>query len=206
LTAFTDVPWNAPYYERLGWRRLGQSDLTPGLAAIREHETARGLDITKGIVHIRAWIHARPTTNSGLSCRSALPHAAATSSAGSSVSTTGQPKHDREGAAYDECGVLRGTGALTRRNEAPRRAPSRGRSSATKPRPQHGVIAISNSVGPTATHQRVMACLIPCGYSQVIVGSSRTIDQVEAGFSPGPRVAPSSAPNEHPLCLGQPRP
>jgi GNAT superfamily N-acetyltransferase len=44
LTTFTDVPWNAPYYERLGWRRLGQSDLTPGLAAIREHEAARGLD------------------------------------------------------------------------------------------------------------------------------------------------------------------
>ena len=44
LTAFTDVPWNAPYYERLGWRRLGQSDLPSGLAAIREHEAARGLD------------------------------------------------------------------------------------------------------------------------------------------------------------------
>ena len=44
LTSFTDVPWNCPYYERLGWHRLGQSDLTPGLAAIRKHEADRGLD------------------------------------------------------------------------------------------------------------------------------------------------------------------
>ena len=44
LTTFADVPWNAPYYERLGWRRLGQSELTPGLAAIRRREAARGLD------------------------------------------------------------------------------------------------------------------------------------------------------------------
>lgn len=44
LITFTDVPWNAPYYERLGWRRLGQSDLTPELAAIRQREAARGLD------------------------------------------------------------------------------------------------------------------------------------------------------------------
>jgi hypothetical protein len=40
----SDVPWIAPYYERMGWRWLDQSELTPGLAAIREHETARALD------------------------------------------------------------------------------------------------------------------------------------------------------------------
>jgi hypothetical protein len=36
------VPWNAPYYERLGFRRV--DDLTPGLRAIRAAEAARGLD------------------------------------------------------------------------------------------------------------------------------------------------------------------
>ena len=44
LTTFADVPWNAPYYERLGWHQLDRSDLTPELAAIRELEAARGLD------------------------------------------------------------------------------------------------------------------------------------------------------------------
>jgi GNAT superfamily N-acetyltransferase len=42
LTTFTDVAWNAPYYTRLGFTVL--TDLTPGLRAIRDHETATGLD------------------------------------------------------------------------------------------------------------------------------------------------------------------
>ena len=42
LTTFADVPWNAPYYARLGF--VVVTDLTPGLRAIRAHETARGLD------------------------------------------------------------------------------------------------------------------------------------------------------------------
>jgi GNAT superfamily N-acetyltransferase len=44
LTTFADVAWNAPYYERLGFRRLTPSELTPGLRAIREEEAAHGLD------------------------------------------------------------------------------------------------------------------------------------------------------------------
>ncbi|MEU2540813.1 GNAT family N-acetyltransferase [Streptomyces iakyrus] len=44
LTTFTDVPWNAPYYERLGFRPLPEEDLTPGLRAIRATEAAHGLD------------------------------------------------------------------------------------------------------------------------------------------------------------------
>jgi len=42
LTTFRDVSWNGPFYERLGFRALGH--LTPGLAAIRDHETAIGDD------------------------------------------------------------------------------------------------------------------------------------------------------------------
>jgi GNAT superfamily N-acetyltransferase len=42
LTTFADVPWNAPYYERLGFVRL--DSLTPGLRAVRDSEAARGLD------------------------------------------------------------------------------------------------------------------------------------------------------------------
>ncbi|MFJ8047046.1 GNAT family N-acetyltransferase [Streptomyces luteogriseus] len=44
LTTFTDVPWNAPYYARLGFRPLPEADLTPGLREIRRVEAAHGLD------------------------------------------------------------------------------------------------------------------------------------------------------------------
>ena len=42
LTTFRDVPWNAPFYARLGFRVL--DDPTPGLAAIRAEERAIGDD------------------------------------------------------------------------------------------------------------------------------------------------------------------
>jgi ribosomal protein S18 acetylase RimI-like enzyme len=44
LTTFTEVPWNAPYYERCGFRRLAEAELTPGLREIRRREAAHGLD------------------------------------------------------------------------------------------------------------------------------------------------------------------
>lgn len=44
LTTFAGVPWNAPYYERLGFRRLADTELTPGLREIRAEEAAHGLD------------------------------------------------------------------------------------------------------------------------------------------------------------------
>lgn len=44
LTTFADVPWNAPYYERLGFRRLPQGEIGPGLRAVRRAETEAGLD------------------------------------------------------------------------------------------------------------------------------------------------------------------
>ncbi|MDT6984272.1 GNAT family N-acetyltransferase [Streptomyces lusitanus] len=44
LTTFADVPWNAPYYARLGFRTLTGPDLTPGLRRIRAEEAAHGLD------------------------------------------------------------------------------------------------------------------------------------------------------------------
>jgi GNAT superfamily N-acetyltransferase len=44
LTTYCDVPWNGPYYERLGWRRLADADLGPQLAAIRAEERSVGLD------------------------------------------------------------------------------------------------------------------------------------------------------------------
>ncbi|GCD42027.1 GNAT family N-acetyltransferase [Streptomyces paromomycinus] len=44
LTTFADVPWNAPYYARLGFRVLDEAGLTQGLRAIRRREAELGLD------------------------------------------------------------------------------------------------------------------------------------------------------------------
>ena len=44
LTTFRDVPWNAPYYERLGFRVIGESEWGPQLRHLREEEVDRGLD------------------------------------------------------------------------------------------------------------------------------------------------------------------
>jgi len=44
LTTFAQVPWNAPYYARCGFRVLDEAELTPGLRAIRHREAGLGLD------------------------------------------------------------------------------------------------------------------------------------------------------------------
>lgn len=44
LTTMADVPWNAPYYRRLGFVELREEQLTPGLRAIRKREANVGLD------------------------------------------------------------------------------------------------------------------------------------------------------------------
>ncbi|HEY9390773.1 MAG TPA: GNAT family N-acetyltransferase [Mycobacteriales bacterium] len=44
LTTFALVPWNAPYYQRCGFRRLDDTGLTPGLRTIRAREARHGLD------------------------------------------------------------------------------------------------------------------------------------------------------------------
>ncbi len=44
LTTFAEVPWNAPYYTRLGFHVVPEEDLSAGMRRIRDHEAARGLD------------------------------------------------------------------------------------------------------------------------------------------------------------------
>jgi hypothetical protein len=44
LTTYLDVPWNGPYYERLGFRYLTTDEETPGLRGIRARERALGLE------------------------------------------------------------------------------------------------------------------------------------------------------------------
>jgi GNAT superfamily N-acetyltransferase len=44
LTTFTDVPWNRPLYEHLGFRVLTDAEIGPELRAVRSAEAAHGLD------------------------------------------------------------------------------------------------------------------------------------------------------------------
>ncbi|MFF0055803.1 GNAT family N-acetyltransferase [Streptomyces microflavus] len=44
LTTFSEVPWNAPYYTRIGFRVLPEAELTEGLRTIRGDESQHGLD------------------------------------------------------------------------------------------------------------------------------------------------------------------
>jgi GNAT superfamily N-acetyltransferase len=49
LSTFADVPWNAPYYERLGFERLPHASLTPGMREIEAEEAAFGLDVSRRV-------------------------------------------------------------------------------------------------------------------------------------------------------------
>ncbi len=42
LTTFRDIPWNAPYYQRLGFSIMAASQLTPELDAILQQEVDAG--------------------------------------------------------------------------------------------------------------------------------------------------------------------
>ena len=44
LTTYRDIPWNAPFYRRLGFIDLGDDELTPALREVVQEEAERGLD------------------------------------------------------------------------------------------------------------------------------------------------------------------
>jgi predicted N-acetyltransferase YhbS len=54
LTTFRDVPWNMPFYARLGFEIVAAAQLTPALLAVVGDETRRGLDPTRRVVMRRA--------------------------------------------------------------------------------------------------------------------------------------------------------
>ena len=45
LTAYRDVPWNAPFYARLGFRAFEPGPDRPGLIAVRQEEAAAGFAV-----------------------------------------------------------------------------------------------------------------------------------------------------------------
>ena len=50
LTTFRDVPWNMPFYARLGFEIVPDAQLGSALCAIVDDETRRGLDPTRRVV------------------------------------------------------------------------------------------------------------------------------------------------------------
>ena len=50
LTTFRDVPWNMPFYARLGFEDVDPITLTPALCEVLEDEARRGLDPTRRVV------------------------------------------------------------------------------------------------------------------------------------------------------------
>lgn len=59
LTAFADVPWNGPYYARLGFEPIAQEALTPQLREVYEHEAPGGTTLNP---RIAMRLDLRPTT------------------------------------------------------------------------------------------------------------------------------------------------
>ncbi len=49
LSTYREVPWNAPYYRRLGFRDIEEAELDAGLLARRDAHIARGLDESKRV-------------------------------------------------------------------------------------------------------------------------------------------------------------
>jgi len=59
LITFRDIPWNAPFYARLGFRALDPAELAPELAEQVRREAAHGLDPAQRVV-MRYDIHPEP--------------------------------------------------------------------------------------------------------------------------------------------------
>lgn len=54
LTTFRNVPWNAPYYARLGFRVASLEDFGPGHSEIWEGQRAMGLDMAQRVLMVRS--------------------------------------------------------------------------------------------------------------------------------------------------------
>jgi GNAT superfamily N-acetyltransferase len=60
LTTFRDIPWNAPFYARLGFRALSADELSPSRRAVVQDEAARGLDPAARVVMVWTSTETKP--------------------------------------------------------------------------------------------------------------------------------------------------
>jgi len=49
LSTFGDLPWNAPFYQKLGFRILREAELTPGLLAVRTAQAKAGFPVERRV-------------------------------------------------------------------------------------------------------------------------------------------------------------
>ena len=49
LTTFSHLPWNAPFYAKLGFERVAEHSMSPGLRSCLEKEARAGLDPAKRV-------------------------------------------------------------------------------------------------------------------------------------------------------------
>lgn len=50
LSTMIDVPWNAPFYAKLGFQTVDNEDLSSGFRKLREKEDAAGLPLAKRVI------------------------------------------------------------------------------------------------------------------------------------------------------------
>src|SRR5688572_9242809 len=60
LTTFREVPWNMPFYARLGFEEIPPEDLTPALLSVVNDETRRGLDPNRRVAMRRPCVLEAP--------------------------------------------------------------------------------------------------------------------------------------------------
>jgi GNAT superfamily N-acetyltransferase len=65
LTTFRDVPWNMPFYERLGFEEIAPDELSPALRLVIEDETRRGLDPSRRVAMRRSCVRSSAGTRRG---------------------------------------------------------------------------------------------------------------------------------------------
>jgi predicted N-acetyltransferase YhbS len=53
LSTFRDIPWNAPFYAKLGFRPVDEAELTTGFQQIRLKELAAGLPVLDRVIMYR---------------------------------------------------------------------------------------------------------------------------------------------------------
>jgi GNAT superfamily N-acetyltransferase len=60
LSTFRDVPWNMPFYARLGFEEIPREEFSPALLSVIDDETRRGLDPRRRVAMRRPCVLKAP--------------------------------------------------------------------------------------------------------------------------------------------------